>query len=222
VGRNLADHPATYIDAGYAGPFRPTPLVHTAATYRSSAGAASADDPRPDLMFWITDPDSPENATQWGVEVVLLTPRCRGRVSLRSADPAAPPRIELPDPHDPADLDRLVEGYRRALDVLEQSPLRRFGVGRPRGLESREAIVAAIEAEWYSIPHVVGTCAMGPSPEGGAVVDHRCRVHGLEGLIVADASVIPTAPSGFSQLPTIMVAEKLAAEIAGTPAGPST
>ena len=58
--------------------------------------------------------------------------------------------------------------------------------------------------------HVVGTCRMGPSPDAGDVVDTDGRVHGVDGLWVIDASVIPDAPSGFPHLVTIMVAEHLA------------
>ena len=67
-----------------------------------------------------------------------------------------------------------------------------------------------VAANAYSLPHVVGTCRMGPSPEGGDVVDATGRVHGVDGLRVVDASVIPDAPSGFPHLVTIMVAEHLA------------
>ena len=65
----------------------------------------------------------------------------------------------------------------------------------------------------YSIPHVVGTCAMGPSPEDGAVVDSLGRVHGVDGLSIIDASIIPDAPSGFPHLVTIMLAERLAEQL---------
>ena len=61
-----------------------------------------------------------------------------------------------------------------------------------------------------SLPHTVGTCAMGPRPEDGAVVDAEGRVHGVDGLRIADASIMPDAPSGFTHLPTIMIAERLA------------
>lgn len=62
----------------------------------------------------------------------------------------------------------------------------------------------------YSIPHTVGTCGMGPSPEAGAVVDATGHVHGVEGLAVVDASIIPDPPSGFPHVITIMLAEHLA------------
>jgi choline dehydrogenase len=145
----------------------------------------------------------------------LLLPECRGRVSLRSADPAEPPRIELPDPHLPADLARLVEGARRVADVLGQPALRKVLAGPAPSFESDVEVVSAVEAGWYSVPHVVGTCAMGPSGADGAVVDADARVHGIDGLRVVDASIIPLPPSGFTHLPTIMLAEHLAARIAG-------
>jgi len=61
----------------------------------------------------------------------------------------------------------------------------------------------------YSMPHVVGTCRMGPSPQDGDVVDAMGRVHGVQWLSVIDASVIPDAPSGYPHLVTIMLAEHL-------------
>ena len=73
-----------------------------------------------------------------------------------------------------------------------------------------------MRAESYSLPHVVGTCAMGPRPEHGAVVDPSGQVHGTEGLSVVDASIMPDVPSGFTHLPTIMIAERLSAAIAST------
>jgi choline dehydrogenase-like flavoprotein len=71
-----------------------------------------------------------------------------------------------------------------------------------------------IRAEVYSIPHVVGTCAMGPRSEDGAVVDASGHVHGTERLSVVDASIMPDVPSGFTHIPTIMIAERLSEQIA--------
>jgi len=61
----------------------------------------------------------------------------------------------------------------------------------------------------YPLPHVFGTCAMGPSPEDGAVVGVSGRVHGLDGIFVIDASIMPSVPSAFTHLPTIAIAERL-------------
>jgi 5-(hydroxymethyl)furfural/furfural oxidase len=66
----------------------------------------------------------------------------------------------------------------------------------------------------YPMPHVFGTCSMGPSAEEGAVVDESGRVYGTERLFVVDASIMPTVPSGFTHMPTIMIAERLAEKIA--------
>jgi choline dehydrogenase-like flavoprotein len=72
----------------------------------------------------------------------------------------------------------------------------------------------AISEDPYSLPHVVGTCAMGSSPEDGAVADASGQVYGTERLMVVDASIMPTVPSGFTHIPTIMLAERLAEQLA--------
>jgi choline dehydrogenase len=213
VGSNLADHPATDLDLGYEGPGRASPLLHSVATFHSrSRGAGEA----PDLMLWLADPEPLDRAPQLTIGVVLLKPHARGSVRLRSADPTAVPRIRLPDvTTDPVDLERLAEGYRRALEVAAASSVRRLvGARGPRAALDHGELLDRVRAELWSAPHVVGTCAMGPSPADGAVVDAVGRVHGVDGLFVADASTMPMAPSGFTHLPTIMIAERLAERVA--------
>ena len=68
--------------------------------------------------------------------------------------------------------------------------------------------------------HPAGTCSMGPDPGGGAVVDARGRVHGIEHLHVADASIMPAIPSANTNLPTIMIAERVASWITAEKHGP--
>ena len=70
----------------------------------------------------------------------------------------------------------------------------------------------------YSIPHVVGTCAMGTRADAGAVVDAAGRVHGVDGLLVVDASILPGPTSGFPNLVTMMIAEHVAGRLAGASA----
>ncbi|MGZ4244696.1 MAG: GMC oxidoreductase [Solirubrobacteraceae bacterium] len=72
-----------------------------------------------------------------------------------------------------------------------------------------------IRADAYHLPHVVGTCSMGPSPDAGAVVDASGGVHGTDGVSVVDASIVPNGPSAFTHLPTIMLAERLSEQLAG-------
>lgn len=206
VGANLVDHPAVSVSLGYTGPGRSAPILHTMATYHS-AGRSTRE--TPDLMFWLADPIVADPTIE--IEVVLLRPRSRGTVRLRSADPSDPPMIELPNLSDASDLDRLAEGYRRALEVATRPEVRRLCGAAPA---EPDDLIESIRADAYSIPHVVGTCAMGPRPEDGAVVDAAGRVYGAERLSVMDASIMPDVPSGFTHIPTIMIAERLSEQLA--------
>jgi choline dehydrogenase len=210
VGANLSDHPGTDIDCGYRGAFRAAPLLHSVATFHSSGRSTNA---APDLMLWVTDPDP--NPPMFWIDIVLLKPQSRGTVRLRSADPADPPRIDLPNFREPFDLERLAEGYRRARDVASLPEIRRLCADAlPAEITDDDELRRSIRRNAYSVPHVVGTCSMGTSPEDGAVVDQSGRVFGAERLFVVDASIMPTVPSGFTHLPTIMMAERLCEQIA--------
>ncbi len=212
VGGNLADHPAVALDCGYAGVGRSAPVLHSITTFHS---AERSSEQAPDLMFWLCDPSGPPGElAPFEIEIVLLRPRSRGMVRLRSADPAEPPAIQLPSLSDPSDLERLAQGYHRAFDVANRPELRRLCAGTPPA-ESRDVeLTTLIRAEAYSLPHVVGTCAMGPFPASGAAVDTSGRVYGTERLSVIDASIMPDIPSGFTHIPTIMIAERLAETLA--------
>ena len=210
VGSNLADHPEVEIDVGYHGPAREAPLLHAIATFHSAQAPGAGP---PDLMLWLYDPVGSPAA--FPIEVVLMKPRSRGRVRLRSADPRDPPRIDLPHLDQSRDVDRLAEGYRRAMEVAARPEIRRLFPGKSsphvRGLKAQRRFV---RENVYSLPHVVGTCAMGTNPTEGAVVDAVGRVHGTAGLFVVDASIMPDAPSGFPHIVAIMIAERLSEQIA--------
>src|SRR5205823_15099790 len=107
VGENLIDHPSVSLDCGYVGPARAEPLLQVIATWHSERRPRTE---APDLMLWVGDPEGAPPAFE--IVVVLLRPRSRGAVRLRSSNPLDPPLIELPNLDDPADLARLVEGYR--------------------------------------------------------------------------------------------------------------
>jgi choline dehydrogenase len=199
VGENLADHPSTIVDCGYSGPAADGSVLHAIATFRSSV---TPDDQPPDLMIWTGDPEADDEVE---MAVVLLKPRSRGRVRLRSADPRDAPMIHLPALEDPSDLERLIEGYRIALEAANQPELRALCSGRAP-VEPGD-LAEFIRDDAYSVPHVVGTCAL------GTVVDALGRVHGVDGLTIADASIMPDAGSGFTHFPAIMIAEKLSEAI---------
>jgi len=211
VGENLADHPAVDLALGDVGGTTDAPPLHAIATFHSVG--ASSDDP-PDLMLWTSDPQG--EPPSFEIDVVLLKPRSRGSVRLRSPDPMEPPRIDLPGVREPSDVDRLLEGYRRAEELANDPRVRRLTGDHPSPIGDDVRGGAWIRANSYSIPHVVGTCTMGPSPDDGAVVDAAGNVHGAERLSVVDASIMPEAPSGFPHLVTIMMAERLSERIAAS------
>jgi choline dehydrogenase len=210
VGANLADHPGVEIEVGYRGTPREAPILHSIATFHS---AAASPDGAPDLMVWVSDPGGAPPV--FTIEVVLLKPRSRGTVRLRSTDPAEPPRIELPGVRDASDVERLAEAHLRAWEVASRPEIQSLCDELPPAIRDAKELHGWIRANSYSIPHVVGTCRMGPSPHDGAVVDASGRVHGTERLSVVDASIIPEPPSGFPHIPTIMMAERLSEELAG-------
>jgi choline dehydrogenase len=206
VGANLADHPAVAIDPGYRGPAAES-AMHFIATFRAAGTPADA---APDLMYWWADPL--EN--DFELSIVLLKPASRGSVRLRSADPRDAPVIELPALTERADVDRLAEGYRRALEVVGHPDIRAHCKADAPTDPGAGELVERIRDEAWSLPHVVGTCALGTRPEDGAVVDPSGAVFGTEALTIADASIMPDVPSGFTHFPAIMIAERLSEQVA--------
>lgn len=144
----------------------------------------------------------------------LLRPYSRGRVSLQSPAPEARPLIEPNYLADPADEDRLVAGLRWMARMCAAQPL--AAVVKDAKIaggahQSDDDVRRYIRAAASSYSHPVGTCRMGS--DAMAVVDARLRVHGVQGLRVVDASVMPEITTGNTNGPTMMIAEKAAAMI---------
>jgi choline dehydrogenase len=135
----------------------------------------------------------------------LLNPKSRGRIGLRSADPAQPPAIEPAYLSDPADLPPLVEGVKLARRIVESKAFDPFR-GEPYFKEDDVEEYIRLHAE--TLYHPVGTCKMGT--DALSVVNARLEVHGIAGLRVADASIMPTIVSGNTNAATIMIGEKAA------------
>ena len=190
VGANLADHPSLFLDFGYRGPGRSAPVLHSIATFHSTGRSASE---TPDLMLWLCDPDAADDVPEFGFEVVLLRPLSRGRVRLQSAAPMDSPMIELPSLTELADVERLAEAYALGCEVAARPEIRRLCAEPPAAPPKGKELIELVRSEAYSLPHVVGTCAMGPRPEEGAVVDSDGQVHGTTGLSIVDASVMPAS-----------------------------
>jgi choline dehydrogenase len=146
-----------------------------------------------------------------GLPVALERPRARGRVSLASRDPHAPPTIELNFASDPEDLRRLVEGVRLAWRIAHQPELarhfERVALLTEESLGSDDALATYVRATVATQFHPCGTARMGPANDPLAVVDQHCRLRAVESLRVVDASIMPTIPRANINLTCIMIAE---------------
>jgi choline dehydrogenase len=148
---------------------------------------------------------------------VLVSPKARGQVWLASADATAKPRIITNTLSEPEDLESMLAGMRLAREIAAQDPLREVVVEELRpgaGTLDRTELEADLRRRLMLIYHPVGTARMSDTHEL-AVVDSQLRVHGLEGLRVIDASVMPTIIGGNTNAPTIMIAERAADLIRG-------
>lgn len=149
-----------------------------------------------------------------------LRPRSRGRLWLKSADPLQAPGMVANFLVDEADQRVMIEGLRWIRRIYSTQPLAgHVTAERTPGAERQtdDELLAYLRANAQSMYHPVGTCRMGV--DEGAVVDPRLRVRGVAGLRVVDASVMPAIPSGNTNAPTIMIAEKAADMIIEDAAG---
>jgi choline dehydrogenase len=231
VGAQLQDHPqvpAQVRTEGLPDLFaaeRPGPLVRWFARHTgpltspvAEVGAFLRTEPAsraPDIQFHIIPAILCEHGLRSApapgltVCVTLIDVASRGQVRLASADPRHRPLIDARYLAEPVDRDRLVAGLDRADDVLAKRPLRRYlrdRLGPPIG--DPAARNAYLERELQTLYHPTSTCRLGPN--GDDVVDLSLRVRGVLGLRVVDASVLPKAPRGNTNAPTIAVAERAA------------
>jgi choline dehydrogenase len=147
----------------------------------------------------------------FGFGPTLITPRSRGEVALRSADPLAPPRIRANYLSSDQELRVIAEGIRLSRQIAHSKALEPFRGEEllpGAGVTTAEQIAAFIRGAAQTLYHPVGTCKMGVDEM--AVVDPQLRVRGLAGLRVVDASVMPRIPAGNTNAPTLMIAEKAA------------
>jgi len=202
--------------------FKSGPLTSNSA---ESGGFVYADDeePAPDLQFHFCPgfvmnhgQDNPDQGHGVSLGATQVRPESRGEVRLRSADPFDDPAIDPNYLDEQTDIDVLVEGVKQAREIFDTEAFEGV-LGREvwpgEGVQTDEGIVEHIRETAQTVYHPVGTCKMGDDEM--AVVDDRLRVHGVDGLRVVDASVMPTIASGNTNAPTIMVAEKAADLIRG-------
>ena len=210
MGRNLADHP--WVPAPLPVTISTDgPGFQTILTWHSSDADSSGP---PDLQIFAQGPFNNQGRAIASLCAAVLKPHSRGRVTLNSLDPAVPPVIELALLTDDRDMRRLIEGLRYARQLLatpDFDPVAEEGSQRSGDLNDRE-LAAQIWSTVRTYHHPIGTCSMGPDP-AQAVVDSTGHVHGTKQLLVADASIMPEIPSANTNLPTIMIAERIAAAI---------
>jgi choline dehydrogenase len=209
VGRNLHDHPLCGVVYEAARPIPPgvNNLAETSMLWRSDDTLAGPD---MQLMF-IHVPFhpphlvAPANSFTFGVATV---PEARGSIRLAGPDPSTPPLIDPNYLGVDADVQRMVHGIEVARDIAATAPFAPWGprevLPGPDVTDLRE-FLARGTGTYY---HPVGSCAMGVGPN--AVVDPDLRVHGLTGLRVADASIMPRIVCVNTNATTIMIGEKAA------------
>jgi len=151
-----------------------------------------------------------------------VRPRSRGSVRLQSSDPAAPPIVDPNAFAEPYDLERAIDGIRISREIMAQAAFRPF-VRREyipgEKLRTHEEYAAFARAAGRSAYHPVGTCKMGV--DECAVVDPQLRVRGIDGLRIADSSIMPRLISSNTNAATIMIAEKAADLIKGNRIAPA-
>lgn len=250
VGKNLQDHPrvdmcysikpgismdryaklvpGALAAAEYAG-YRRGPLQSTLA----EAGAfayVDKDAPAPDQQLHFVPAMTNEfkrlagfqTGHGVGVDVYTLRPESRGSVTTISSDPTELPLLDPNFLAEKYDVRQMVEGTKIMRDIMHAPSMARlvdkeflYGFDEVR---TEEDYVRFVKTHIVSACHPTGTCSMGTGPM--SVVDPQLRVHGIEGLRVADASVMPTVPSCNTQAPTVMVGERLVDFVLGTAAEP--
>ncbi len=193
----------------------------TVACVRSGPGVEY-----PDLQFTLTPiavqsgswTPIPEHAFQ--IHLGLMRAHSRGKIELRSADPATPPRILVNYLQDSRDRDLMRKGIRLIRELVAQpafADLTGHEIFPGQDAQSDADLDRKLSAETVSQWHLTGTARMGTATDHGTVVDAQGRVHGLDGLRVVDASIMPMVTNGNTNAPTIMIAEKLSDAILGKP-----
>ena len=143
------------------------------------------------------------------VSVYQLRPESTGSIHAKSADPYAPPAIRPNFLSVEEDRRVLIGAIRMAREIIEHPSMDKYRVGELNpGTEcqSDEDLLEFCRSTCQTAYHPIGTCKMGQDPM--AVVDDRLRVHGVQGLRVVDASIMPTMTSGNTNAPAIMIGEK--------------
>ncbi|HEX7095308.1 MAG TPA: GMC family oxidoreductase N-terminal domain-containing protein [Acidimicrobiales bacterium] len=220
VGENLMDHQGVAVYLVPHGELPPPDdrVCQLGARYTSST-ATGRDDMWLSMWSAWQLAEFPDLYAALGVPAISAVivgvhdPKSRGTVRLRSDDPSVRPEVDFRMLSDPADLDRLVEGLELAIGLASHRAFAQTyrGIGlldaSATDRATLEGYIRSSVGGWF---HASGTCRMGSDSDDGAVVDGQLRVRGVDGLHVADASVMPTVPRAPTNLSTIAIGERAA------------
>jgi choline dehydrogenase len=187
------------------------PVLHVGAFLKSDQRLA-----KPDIQMHLVSSCFDENLRLIGgfsIRTCLLSPESRGAVTTRTSDPFGAPVVQYNYLSTQGDRDALRAAVKRVRDVARQPAMKKYAKGelQPGPDIFRDSDVDAwVRATAMTAFHPVGSCRMGPARDAMAVTDSQLRVHGIEGLRVADASVMPNITSGNTNAPSMMIGEKAA------------
>ena len=231
VGANLIDHPWVLMMADLSSEaIRRSEGTHhsrlSAMLRYTTSGSKKFNDmqlclmPLVNWMMLAGFPVEPGTPPKLLVFPALQRPRSRGRLTLRSTSPQDQPNIELNYFAHPEDMRRMIDGMRLAWRVLHQPAVAAGWQGPIVGamgqvldqatVDSDSALMVFIRNNCSTLFHPVDTAKMGPASDSMAVVDQYCRVRGVEGLRVVDASVMPNIVRANTNLTCIMIGERVA------------
>lgn len=149
-----------------------------------------------------------------GVMVVSQRPQPRGRLTLTSADPSVPPKIELNFLSSEREVQVLIEGVRQCWEMANYPAIRNLGEGfvvlQDSMMDNDEMLSFYVKASLDSAYHPVGTLRMGQVSDAGSVVSEKCAVHGVDSLYVCDASIMPSIIRANTNVTSIMIGERAA------------
>ena len=188
-------------------------VAEAGAFFRTEPGLHASDI---ELEFVVAMVEDHSRKLHWGygfgLHVTLARPRSRGEVRLASADARESMVIDPRYFSDPDDMPRLVRGVQKSLDIMNDAALApwRGRMLSPLRADDPQAIERELRRSADTEYHPVGTCRMGPASNPDAVVGPDLRVHGVDGLRVADASIMPNITTGNTNAPSIMIGEKCA------------
>ncbi|MAF38459.1 MAG: mycofactocin system GMC family oxidoreductase MftG [Chloroflexi bacterium] len=223
VGQNLRDHPLVAVRAKTKEDFPLDPNAPRMQTLLRYTATGSKD--RNDIQIFPSSFSTPLGGDPFAEEGIRLTCMLElaegsGEITLTTTDPTVQPNINCRYLEHPRDRDRLREAVQIAIGILKHQSFENIveSLIEPteKDLESEDALDEWMLSQVWIGQHLSGTCKMGPENDQMAVVDQRGKVHGIEGLRVADASIMPDCIRANTNLTTIMIGERIADWIANS------